>query len=396
MKTGKHAGQYQVRIQPVNKLTGKRENWPVKYVKTKRAAKSVEHKMWAEYEAGFNQADGNAIFADQFRKFVDNKKGLVSMVTYRDWDYTARIVEEYFGSAKINQITTNVIADFARKFVKERNVTVRKSSAIDRRLTHLRSYFQTIVGTVIRENPVPEKPLNAIFRRNEFDVGSKYYVFTDGELQSLKNRIIDDLKHTEVTAWLTKLAIWIELETGMRPGEIQALRFSNLVTCKDYTTFEINDSWSDYAKSFNGALKARPHGFSRRCLPLSNELVNSIKKFQNKQQAFLQSHALKNPQNLIFLNIRNYKSSSNEEPINQRSMNEMLDKLCDQLDIKSDSENISLYSFRHTICTKLGNMSNMSYPWAAARMGNSVSVFMDKYVEDDRDLNDEMVKNWLA
>lgn len=326
--TGNHAGEFQVRIQPINELTGKRENWPIGYAKTKRAAKAMERQMWADYQDGLNRADGNAVFAEQFRKFVDKRKKSVSAVTYRDWDYSADVVEHYFGSAKIKQINTEAIADFARQFVKDHNTTVRKSSAIDRRLTHIRSYFQTIVGKVVKKNPVPRKPLNVFFRRNEFDIGSKCYVFNDNELNLLKDEIISELSNTEITRWLTKLAIWIGLETGMRPGEIQALRFRNLEQFKNYTTFVIDDSWSDYSKSFNGALKARPHGDSRRCLPISKSLLSFIKAFHKKQVKFLKLHGLSNPEDLVFLNIRDYKSSSNNQPINQRSMNDMLDKLC--------------------------------------------------------------------
>lgn len=395
MTTGRHAGEYQVRIQPVNKLTHKRESWPVQYAKTKRIAKAKERKMWTKYQEGFKLADGNSIFAEQFRKFVDSKKETVSKVTYRDWDYSARVVEHYFGAAKIKQINTQVISDFARKFVKEHEVRVGKSSAIERRLTHLHCYFQTIVGTTISKNPVPPKPLKVFFRRNEFDVSNNRYIFSNNELKLLKNEIIKDLNSTDVTAWLTKLAIWIDLETGMRPGEIQALRFRNLTNFKSYTTFEIDDSWSDYSKSFNGSLKSRPHGTSRRCLPLSKELVKTIQEFKIRQNKFLNKHNLQNPEDLIFLNIRNYKTSSEARPINQRSMNQMLDKLCKKLNIKTNDKNISLYSFRHTACTKLANSKDISNPWAADRMGNSLWVFCNVYVKSDRDLDNEMVKAWL-
>lgn len=395
--SGKHKGQWLVRIQPVNKITGKRESWPIQYAKTKKQAKLLEAKMWADYQEGFNQADGNAIFAEEFKKFVEHKKKAVSPVTFRDWEYSSKIIKQYFGSAKIAQITSQTIADFAQAFVHDRNLKVGKSTVIDHRLNHIKSYFQSIVGTVVRVNPVPDKALEVFFRQSQFDLRQKRYVFTDEELQAIKNQIIDDLRGSHVTRWLTRLAIWIDLETGMRPGEIQALRFNNLVFSKNYKTFEINDSWSDFSKNFNGALKSRPHGSSRECLPISEGLASFIKEFHLKQNEFLAEHGLKNPENLIFLNIRNYKSSADNQPINQRSINEMLIKLCDKLGIQSkNEEKLSLYSFRHTLCTKLANKPGISYPWAAARMGNSLPVFMKVYVNVDRDLNEQMVQKWLA
>ena len=45
---GKNKGQWQVRIQPINPVTKKRESWPVEYAKTKAEAVSLERKMWAD------------------------------------------------------------------------------------------------------------------------------------------------------------------------------------------------------------------------------------------------------------------------------------------------------------------------------------------------------------
>lgn len=77
-------------------------------------------------------------------------------------------------------------------------------------------------------------------------------------------------------------------------------------------------------------------------------------------------------------------------------MNEMLKKICDKLEINGNGEQLSMYSFRHTLCTKLANKPGMSYPWAAERMGNSLAIFMRVYVKPDRDVNQEMMKNWMG
>ena len=96
IRTGKHAGEYQVRIQPINKVTGKRENWPEEYAKTNRAANSLERKMGADFEAGYNFGDSNAVFVDELKKYVASRKKMLSAATHKDWDYTASIGEQYF------------------------------------------------------------------------------------------------------------------------------------------------------------------------------------------------------------------------------------------------------------------------------------------------------------
>lgn len=395
MQTGKHKGEFQVRIQPVNKITGRRESWPVQYAKTRRTATTLERKMWADYENGLNLADGNSIFAVEFRKYVEKRKSAVSPVTYRDWNNSALEFERYFKDTKINDISSAVVERFAHDFIKKHKATVGRATVIDHRLTHMRNYFKELEGKVIKENPVPEQFLTKFFRKNEFSVGQRRYLFTTDELDAIKSEIRLGLDSTTISNWGTRLALWIDLETGMRPGEIQALRFSNLVINDGYPTFKINDSWSDYAKKFNGTLKARPQGYYRYCLPISQSLDDFVKVYQEEQVTFLKQHDLKNPLDLMFLNLHDYKTCANNIPITQQSMNQMLRKICSKLGINSGEDQLSMYSFRHTLCTKLANKPGISYPWASERMGNSLSIFMRIYVKSDRDINKTMMDNWM-
>lgn len=70
--------------------------------------------------------------------------------------------------------------------------------------------------------------------------------------------------------------------------------------------------------------------------------------------------------------------------------------ICDKLEIKPNDKRLSLYSFTHTICTKLVNTPNMSYPWAAEEMGHSLQMFTNTYVSVDPSINQKMIKLWLA
>ncbi len=392
---GKYKGKWQVRIQPINPVTKKRESWPIQYAPTKAKAIAIERRMWTDFESGLNLGDSNSIFAEMFAKYVDARKGTVSEVTQKDWDYTVRICKQYFNKAKIRDIDQQVMSKFAHDFVRDHHATVGKTTVIARRLTHIRKFFKSIEGKSILTNPVPERFLQCFFQKKDFSVGEKLHIFSNDELEKIKNEIQFELKASPVNNWGTKLAIWIDLETGMRPGELQALRFNNLTEKDGFPTFKINDSWSDYTKNFNGNLKSRPQGDYRYCLPISAELADTFNKYAKKQAEFLAQHDIENSEGLVFINLHDYKAASSDVPINQRSMNLMLKSLCKKLDIKNEDTRLSMYSFRHTLCTKLANKPGMSYPWAAERMGHSLSMFMKVYVKTDVDVDKQMMEKWL-
>lgn len=396
VKNGKHVGKWKVRIQPVDKITGKRISFPVKYADSKKEAVKLERKLWAEYEDGLNLSAGNAIFADAFQKYVNRRTKTISPVTLKAWQESANDFKAYFKQAKINKITTSLISNYAHDYVNEHKLTVSKSSIIAKRLIHMRNFFKTLEGKTIKENPVPEGALKQFFKQSDFSVPKEWYILSSDELKQIRDLIIKDLHHSSVMNWGSKLAILIESFTGMRVGELQALKFDNIVFEDSVWTFRINNSWSDYTKSFTGALKARPKGYSRSLLPLPQGIINLVKCYQDKQKTFLNEHKLDNPLDLVFMNLHDYKAAADDEPIRQKSLNAMLKVICKRLDIQSGDKQLSMYSFRHTICTNLANTPGMSYPWAAEKMGHSLQMFMNTYVGVDPDMNKQMNKLWVS
>ena len=63
IQKGKYAGQWQVRIQPIDKQTGKRISWPVQYADTKKEAISIERKMWFDFENDLQPSKLNVSFS---------------------------------------------------------------------------------------------------------------------------------------------------------------------------------------------------------------------------------------------------------------------------------------------------------------------------------------------
>lgn len=124
MKKGTHAGKWQVRVQPVDPITGKRLSLPVKYFDTKREAEQVAKQIKAEYEDGLNLSDGKAVFAESFQKYVDQRANSISPVTLKSWQESADSFKQYFKNAKVNQITTPLISQYAHDYVNKHHATV--------------------------------------------------------------------------------------------------------------------------------------------------------------------------------------------------------------------------------------------------------------------------------
>ena len=73
-------------------------------------------------------------------------------------------------------------------------------------------------------------------------------------------------------------------------------------------------------------------------------------------------------------------------------MNDMLKRTAKKVEVNNGSLAVTMYTCRHTVATKLGNTPNMSYPWAASRLGHSLQMFMRTYVHPDKDLDQSMLE----
>lgn len=398
VQSGKYRGQWKVRIQPRDKNTGNKINIPVEYKSSKREATELERKLWADVENGLTYRDGNKVFAESFETYVESQheSGRWGPGTYKDWKYSCQVFYEYFKGAKIKNFNEALVKSFARKYVKDHNVSARRDSVIDRRLAHMRNFFVELVGESIRKNPVPVRAIDKFFRNDEKSVKNIWYVLSNDEICNLRALIYSDLKHADVTKWVSRMAILVDLETGMRPQELQGVKWSDLTVEEEYNVFNIDNAWNERENKLNGHLKARKKGESRNTLPISKELMGYLADYHAKQTQFLYDKSIENHNDFIFLNLNDYRVCSLGYPVKQASLNEMLKGLGKKIGIVNIDKNVrwSMYSLRHTVATKLGNTPNMSYPWAAARMGHTLEEFMETYVHVDRDVSRTMLKNW--
>lgn len=258
IKSGKNEGKYRVRIQPTDNETGKTIPVPSRVTKTssKREAKQLEEQMWVEYRARqeINLDVVNQPLSIALNNYVEEEKASgrwSSITTYDNWKYTVKLVSQYFGKKKLKDIKEKDMRNFARNYVKTHRTKVAPNTTVDRQLQNLRGYFSTLNDVGITRNPVPMKPLSKFFRRDEMSLTKEKYVFTSSEIEAIKKEIYKELGVCRVNYWTTRVAILIALDTGMRPQEIQALKWHQIIDDGKFKVFKINDSWSEKEKHLN-------------------------------------------------------------------------------------------------------------------------------------------------
>ena len=98
------------------------------------------------------------------------------------------------------------------------------------------------------------------------------------------------------------MAIYVDLLTGMRPQELQTLRWDNLRKLDDDSySFEIDDSWDESAGKANRHLKYQRPGETRLVVPFGKNELALINRYRQSQADFLKRQGLKNTKQLVFL-----------------------------------------------------------------------------------------------
>ena len=394
----KYYGQYRVRVEPV--VNGKKVSVPVHYASTKRQAELLQSRLMLEAAKGLDYRDANMTLAKAFSNFVKQQQEYDrwSPMTLKAWLFTAKMIEQYCSNLKIKDCNENTMRKFVHDYINDpkRHAKVTPHGTVSKMLTQLRCFFKTLVGTTIKASqmPIPEnRSLQKMFRIDEQVATPEKYILTDQEVQDFIKLIRNDLATCDVKNSVSRLSAWIQLETGMRTQELQALRFNDLNEIK--RCFVLHDSFSE-AKGkngdFNHHLKARKPGETRETLTMSTSLIQAIKTFKREQKLFLDNWGIENKEDLVLLCLTDKRLASLSRPITQRSMNSMVQKLTRQIGVKTELH-ISCYTLRRTAASKIARI-NPNYPLDAARLGHSLSVFMNTYVKADQS-SDGINDGWI-
>lgn len=402
---GKYEGLWSVRIQPT--VNGKRMSI-TKRAKTKLEAQKLEIELkvkYASYKNGLPSITDESKFLVEYTKYVEKKAQSITATTNRSWRYSLTLLNEYLkkenkSDIQLKDIDQHFFNDFAHWYIKNHpKASVKKSTVIDVTLAHFRAFFTFLLDkAVLTVNPIPRGYLKLFFKQSDFRTGRRWHLFSKDEVDVLRKELLKEYKASTVANSVSKLAVLVDTYLGLRPEELQVLKFDQLVKYEGSYTFKIDNSWSEKDKKPNGSLKDRPKGAYRYCLPIkNNEIIDLIKEFQIKQKKYLNEYGLENTSGYIFLNLHNYRSisSNNQLPVTQASLNEKLKDVCSKAGIKKQENSVlALYSLRVYLSSLLGNDNRISNVYACQRMGNTIQVFLSTYVKENRESYKENSQLW--
>lgn len=400
---GKRKGKYFVRVQ--KRVQGKVFSLPSEICATKAEAKKCEARMLLEFDQMHQETRYGDLTQPLYKaldQYVDEQwelKRWSSQRTYKAWKRLARVVEKYIGNKRTMDVKTHDINVWVHAFVADKEkegkpLAISSHSSLAKMLQNLRRFFADMEEYGIKRNPVPIRPLKYFFRDDQQVSSPKKRSFTNAEIKAITKELYQELTEVEPNYWASRIAILLCLSCGFRTQEVQALRFSDLMVDPAdgrSMVFKAHDAWDDEAHALRGMLKSRKPGKFRYSLPIPPELVRLIKAYEIKQKAILDAQGLSNKNNFILLNLTDYGRCSLGYPLTTHGLNDRIKKVCLELGIKYDD--VSIYTCRHTIVTKLvnspGNM--MSISWLASRLGHTPETLRKYYLHEDKDISKEQL-----
>lgn len=400
---GKDKGKYRVRIQ--KRAQGKVIPFPSEVCDTKADAKKCEAKMVLEFDRLYPETRYGDLTQPLYKvldQYIDAQWDLdrwSSKSTLKAWKYLARVIKKYLGNKRAIDVKRHDIDVWVHAFVADKEkegkpLAISPHSSLAKMLQNLRKFFADMQEYGIQRNPVPIRPVQHFFRKDQQSNPREKRVFTSKEIKAITKEVYQELTETEPNYWPSRIAILLCLSCGFRPQEVQALRFSDLMVDPadgESMVFKVHDAWDDAEHALRGNLKSRRPGEFRYSLPIPPELYRLIKAYEIKQQAILEAQGLSNEHDFILLNMTSFRYCSSGYPITKHGMNDRIKSVCHELGMQA--KNVSIYTCRHTLVTKLVNSPNniLSTNWLASRLGHTPETLRKYYLHEDKDISREQL-----
>ncbi|MCH5297644.1 MAG: site-specific integrase [Ruminococcus sp.] len=292
----------------------------------------------------FPEKNINVDFKDVCYEWIKNKKNSIKQSSYAKYSFEIeRYIIPQFRNCKLYEINKNALCDL---IASNRELS-------QKTLKHISIIFKSIVGYINEKYD-----FNIELREYQFTSTSdkRYNVLSTSEQEKLEKCL---LRQTD----LSKLGVYLCLYTGLRIGELCALKWSDIDL--DNEMLRVSKTMQRI-QNINGNINSKTKiiietpksDTSIRDIPLSKYIINLLKKYKPIST-----------NNTYFL-------TGNINYIEPRTLQNKFKKYLEEANI----ENINFHALRHTFATKAIE-SGMDVKSVSEILGHStVKMTLEKYV----------------
>lgn len=315
--------------------------------------------------------------------------------TIQSWQATSPVLHNYFKHVRLKNLDSLRVKTFAIQYSEGKSRS--SDSSVNKHLIHLRALLEHAANEgIIDTNPIPHN-----YRAEWFGTGvrqkimdakithSTDQVLEPSEIRDLRNYFKDlTITDKNVHNIVTKIGIMIATFTGNRPGELQAIRPTDIIWDSSLSrmSFTIHDSFDDQHKIFNGRTKT---GTERTTRFLPDWASDIVKTYLETRDKYLSDHGLTSANSPILLSLYRLTETQENYPVTQTSLNQTFRRIANEIGIH-DYKRLTVYWLRHTVATDLAERANGKYADAAQLMGHSVTTFLEHYVHARRETETAM------
>lgn len=315
--------------------------------RTKKEALMWARKNEVQKDNGVNLAAGKQPFIDYFINWYHTyKEPHLAKSSRLRYQYTIGIVSNYFAGKSLNGITRIEYQKFLNDYAHpegEREKSINSSEKVN-------TQIKAAVHDALEEGLI-QRDFTAhttIMGRPEKAKEMKY--LDAGDTAKLMRALESDIN----IAHITKFMALVALQTGARFSEVAGMTWDDF--SYNFKTIRINKAWDTLSK--NG-FKATKNEQSKRLLKITDHLADLLKNYQTVQQIKLTELGVKNPFNLIFLNVKGGVPDST-------GANKTLHAVLKRLGCKD----ITFHGLRHTHASYL-IFKGVSIYYISSRLGHA-------------------------
>lgn len=337
--------------------------------KRKKDVRKKVNELKYKLNQGTYKHTKDILFNDWIKKWNDGRRPSIAYSTWRNYDYFRRVhIKPELGDEAIKDLTTEQIQDFINEKYKHGRVKGEGEGLSERTIEYLYTTIHASLEAAVKRKILP------------------YNVAEHVETPKKKKKEINYLDRQQAKIFLDAAkdspyytAFLLELYTGIRKSELLGLKWFNI-------NFNLN------SLTLNQQLLRTDEGLtltelktsnSYRTIPLSEEVIEQLKKHKSEQEKRKQNLGDKyHDKEYVFC-------LDNGKPIDHSNFHKEFKRILK----KTGLPDIRFHDLRHTVATILVEQGTPSVTLQNLLGHHSSSFTIDTYVNSTQKLDKTAAKN---